>query len=183
MANYKIYNCFGDEIDNIFQWDKNRVINITGIDTWDGASVFFDFTNRKRGLRYSVVPDEYEGTFRAVIPNELLQFDDPIVIYFYQTTDSNENITIGEVKITITPRTIPSEYLYEATEKIVRIADGLILENNQIFLSYGGRKFGDGASIGSGGSVGIEVARPQINSLTAIVCAGTFHNLEEEGIS
>ena len=49
--------------------------------------------------------------FVAEIPNSLLQQPYPIIIYVYSYSDTNSARTIYTIKIPVTPRVKPSDYI------------------------------------------------------------------------
>lgn len=95
---------------------------------------------------------EPERRYIARIPDEILQFAKPIILLIYQTTHDDENLTIDEMKITVLPRTRPSEYSYTPTVPALKIPDGLELDDTILYITSDGERIGNGVDIGGGGS-------------------------------
>lgn len=85
----------------------------------------------------------------AKIPLKLLEMPDTINIYVVELDDvSGERATIGELKMPMIPRNIPTDYVSIYTNNYGIVADGLQFgEDGYIYLSSNGTIFGDGARL------------------------------------
>lgn len=148
MTEFYCYDSNGNLIEQIYQWDVDRYVRVTGIEAWENAGVFFNFASAGMRSAYSVpATDEGNGVYSAKIPNKLLMLDRPIDLFIYQVTASNENSTIGKIKFTVAPRVVPQDYVYVPTENAVLVADGLVIKNGIIYLAVGGANIGTGAQL------------------------------------
>lgn len=155
MEKYQCYDSAGNLIEQMYQWDKDRTIRVVGVTSWDNAAVYFNFAKPSAAISYVVSANVSEDGFSAIVPNELLYDHRPIYTYIYQKCDNDENMTIAELRIHIEPKSKPADYVYSPTESVVRIADGIVVFNGMVYLSYGGSKIGSGAVLPQVGGVSI----------------------------
>ena len=85
----------------------------------------------------------------AKIPLKLLEMPDAITIYVVELDDvSGERATIGELKMPMIPRSIPTDYVSVYTNNYGTVADGLQFgEDGYIYLSSNGNIFGEGVRL------------------------------------
>lgn len=192
MTKHKVYDSDGEAIERIYQWDQNRHIVLSGLDVWDDATIYCDFSTISHRVMYSVPTEEIysvDGTrYYAVIPNEILMQTETVILYVYQVTEQNENFTIATIRIPIVPRQKPMGYIYVPTDNLVKVADGLVNDNGTIYLTADGEKFGDGASAGGGGGGGVIVGTPEKiiyipNRSPADVQIGRPEHIEEPALA
>lgn len=159
MAKYTLYDKNGDMLNRIYQWDADRVVVVSGVTAWDGATVFFQFGNRKVDETIIVMPTESEGRYTCDIPNELLAYAENLNIYISQETATGETLVIDEVRVPVVPKSMPSNYIYEPNTEDIVVANGLITDGEVLYLARNGRKIGTGVVISSG-SAGINSGSP-----------------------
>lgn len=104
---YIIKNPFDEEIENLYQWDKNQTIDIilkpgnkfkNISEVADQIEVHFYNTKSKKA---TVVSGELnKNTITVMIPNELLQEGLDISFYVYMIKEDVENtIASGEINV------------------------------------------------------------------------------------
>lgn len=103
------YDIDGNPITRLVQWDKNQKIAIPESGLKDEP--YFHFCNRRSKEAIVVSSVRSGGNFVADIPNELLQQPYPIIIYVYAYSNSNSARTVYTIKIPVTPRLKPSDYV------------------------------------------------------------------------
>lgn len=111
-VNFKGY---GDYVtDRLYQWDKNRVLAITGLDLDVIPEIHFtNATMDKAIVRQSTVTD---GVIKVNIPNSLLQ--DPFaVIAYIGIYEGSLFKTIETIKIPVVIRARPVDYAIEDTDE------------------------------------------------------------------
>lgn len=73
------------------------------------------FQNPHGDVCFVVTPYELDGKVVADVPNVLLQFPEPIVVWCY-VPGKSESHTIVKDEFAVTPRQRPSDYIYTETE-------------------------------------------------------------------
>lgn len=154
MAKYICYDKNNDLLTRIYQWDTDRVIVVSNITPWDGATVFFQFGNRKVDETIIVEPTESNGNYTSDIPNELLAYAENLILYISQETAAGETLVIDEIRIPIVPKNMPSNYIYQPNTEDIVVANGLITDGEVLYLARNGRRIGTGVIISGGGSGG-----------------------------
>lgn len=97
------------QVTNLFQWDVNQVIKISGIE-FGGSPVEVHFCNKKSTSALVVASTTpTSGYVLANIPNALLMEHYDIVAYVYQTEGSTRS-TIKTIKIPVVARQKPNDY-------------------------------------------------------------------------
>lgn len=119
------FNGYGKYVtDHLYQWDKNRVLSITGLNLDVVPEIHFtNVTMDKAIVRQSTVTD---GVIKADIPNSLLQAPFAIIAY----VGVYEGIlfkTIETIKIPVITRARPADYTIENTDG--EVYSFLALEN------------------------------------------------------
>ena len=96
-------------VTNLFQWDVNQVLKITGLEFGD-SPVEVHFCNKKSTSAIVVLStNPTNGTVFANIPNTLLQEPYDIVAYVYKT-DGTTKSTTNTITIPIVKRQKPNDY-------------------------------------------------------------------------
>lgn len=96
-------------VTNLFQWDVNQVLKITGLDFGDSA-VEVHFCNKKSTSAIVVLSTTPTNrTIFANIPNALLKEPYDIVAYIYQTDGSTKSTT-NTITIPVVKRKQPNDY-------------------------------------------------------------------------
>lgn len=95
-------------VTNLFQWDVNQVVKITGLTFTSPVEVHF--CNKKSESAIVVLSTEpTSGSVFANIPNKLLQEPYDIVAYVYQT-DGTTKSTTNTITIPVVKRQKPNDY-------------------------------------------------------------------------
>ena len=107
------FNSYGKYTTNyLYQWDKNQIIEITGLNLSNVPEIHFTNAAMDRAIaRQATMSD---GVIKADIPNSMLQSPFAIVAYvgIYNGTQYK---TIEAIKIPIIPRSRPTDYVLEKT--------------------------------------------------------------------
>ena len=156
MTKFQCYDENGNAISHIYQWDTGRHIDVRGLDVWDGADVYFDFSTIEHNIVYTVTATENNGVYSSKIPDEVLMQKNAVMLYVYQATSQNENFTVETIRIPIIPRQKPNNYTYTKTPPIVRIPDGLTVIDGEIYVVSDGEEIGEGADFTNGGAVSVD---------------------------
>lgn len=109
MFTMPCYDINGNPITRLVQWDINQKITIPNLGLKNEP--YFHFCNRKSKEAIVVSSVRNGENFVAEIPNSLLQQPYPIIIYVYSYSDTNSARTIYTIKIPVTPRVKPSDYI------------------------------------------------------------------------
>ena len=139
MADIICYRSDGQLLDYFTQWDTGQQIIIKGISVVS-APVFY-FSNTTHVTSYIVTSEVVNGDIFVDIPDVLLQYAVPLIVYISYTTDDSET-TSNTIRVPVKPRQRPSNYVPP---------------------SSGGE--GSGDSSGSGGSPGTQI--DIVNNLTS----------------
>jgi len=157
LAKYTLYDKNGDLLERLYQWDLDRVVAVSNVTAWSGATVFIQFGNRKVDETIIVEPTLSDGKYIANIPNSLLSYAENLNVYISQRTQSGETLVIDEIRIPVVPKNMPSDYIYVPNTEDISVPNGLILDGEMLYLSRNGRRIGDGVSISGGESGGIGI--------------------------
>lgn len=108
------FNSYGKyTVNYLYQWDKNQIVEITGLNLSKVPEVHFaNKTMEKAIVRQATMAD---GVIRANIPNSLLQAPFS-VIAFVGIYEGKQFKTIETIKIPIVPRVRPADYVLEKTD-------------------------------------------------------------------
>lgn len=108
------FNSYGKyTVNYLYQWDKNQIVEITGLNLSKVPEVHFaNKTMEKAIVRQATMAD---GVIRANIPNSLLQAPFP-VIAFVGIYEGKQFKTIETIKIPIVPRVRPADYVLEKND-------------------------------------------------------------------
>lgn len=151
-ANFVLYDSNSRQINDIYQYDVDRVIRITpDEDIVPADAVYFHFSTVKTNKAHVVKPTLSGNTYTAVIPNDLLAFSDVITIYIYVDGSANGNITLGSISIPIIPRSMPEDYVYQGYTNGLKCPSGLVVIDGEIQLvDTDGEPYGTGVKVGFG---------------------------------
>lgn len=92
------------------QWDSNRKVRITGLDSIGDTEVHFAPPNDTAGA-YVVLPTVEDGVTVATIPNILLTIPGRIDVFVYR-----DDHTCVRGVLVVAPREKPEDYVYTETE-------------------------------------------------------------------
>lgn len=108
------FNSYGKyTVNYLYQWDKNQIIEITGLNLSKVPEVHFaNKTMEKAIVRQATMSD---GVIRANIPNSLLQAPFSVIAYV-GIYEGKQFKTIETIKIPIVPRIRPADYVLEKTD-------------------------------------------------------------------
>ena len=167
----KLYDSDGKTIDRLYQWDISRYITLSlgeKIEPNESDQIYFHFSNSHTKEAYSVKPIKRgERDYEAMIPNELFMYDDTIFLYIFRDAGSDGRITIEDVKLPITARSMPSDYILKENVGVITIANGLVASGHDVFLARDGVPFGNGARISGGGGVTAGDMTPVIDGIVS----------------
>lgn len=108
------YDYSGNPLKNLYQWDSNQRILMSGIDVASSVEVHFCHTDSSEAL---VQTPNIDGTnIVSTIPNILLQQAKPLIVYVFQDSAELGTRTVGAVRVPVYPRPKPADYLYTETE-------------------------------------------------------------------
>lgn len=108
------FNSYGKyTVNYLYQWDKNQIIEITGLNLSKVPEVHFANKTMERAIvRQATMAD---GVIQAKIPNSLLQAPFPVIAYV-GIYEGKQFKTIEAIKIPIVPRVRPADYVLEKTD-------------------------------------------------------------------
>ena len=110
MNNIVCYNSDGNFLDHFTQWDVGQSIVIKGLPITNAPAVHYWNKFNKRAL---VVASRIENdSVIAAVPNKLLQYGAPIIVYFYYQQDEDSAKTLHSLTINVIPRAKPEDYEY-----------------------------------------------------------------------
>lgn len=148
---FTIYDTDGVKLEKLYQWDTNRVIRVATdnvVESADSDSIYFHFSNVRTTEAYVVKPTrEGDRSYYGDIPNELLTTDDVVSLYLFRAGDESGNLTIGEAKIPVTARAMPSDYGYNSNFGTIVVANGLKIVDGILYLAKDGVPFGTGTEL------------------------------------
>lgn len=164
MAAIICYDYAGRAMSCLYQWDTNMTVEIHNIQKQDDSTIYLHFCNRMSSSAYVVQPTvvHEEGSaavyYAAQIPNKLLEQPDNIMMYVSEHKELDMNAVIASMRITVIPRIKPDDYIYIPEEEATFLAQGLVIERGQLYLTTSsGDPIGDGVSI-TGRSVPVRVS-------------------------
>lgn len=105
MANIVCYDSGGQILRYYTQWDVSQKLVIKGADTSSAPS--FHFLNAYISTAYVVQSEISGNSITADVPDIMLQYDVPVIVYIYYT----EGTTEYSVRIPVMPRIKPSGYV------------------------------------------------------------------------
>ena len=113
-VNFSAYNTY--VTDSLYQWDKNRVLAISGLNMTIAPEIHFTNVSMERAIvRESTLDD---GVVIVRIPNSLLQSRDTIKAYV-GLYDGETFKVIEKIEIPIIARTKPQDYTIEVNDEEV----------------------------------------------------------------
>lgn len=148
-AKFVIYDSNSKQINDVYQYDVDRVIRITpDEDISPSDAVYFHFSTVKTSKAYVIKPTLDGKTYTAMIPNDILASADVITIYLYVDGSENGSITLGAISIPIIPRPMPEDYVYQGYTNELKCPTGLAVIDGEIQLIDGdGQPFGTGVKL------------------------------------
>ena len=154
------YTSLNEKMNDVFQWDANRIIKITGVDFDDECVYQVHFCNRRSKTAFVLEPEidtiTINGSSVKVlvteIPIELLEMPDAIDVYIYAIGDGDERATVASGKIIVSPRQRPSDYVSETTGNVLAVANGFVVVDGMLYLARDGVAIGTGIDIPQGGT-------------------------------
>lgn len=139
MGNIVCYNADGEVLQYYTQWDVNQKLIIKGADT--SSAPDFHFLNTLMSDTYVVESQISGGEIIVDVPDELLQYEVPIIAHVSYVDGTTEYT----VRIPIMPRKKPVNYIYTETDSgsgsggssgtQVSIANNLTTNNANMALS------------------------------------------------
>lgn len=114
MGKITCHDAFGNHLNCFYQWDSNRVIVISGVETNMVNEVHFCTIDSDTAI--VVTPRISGNEIVASVPNVLLRQTKPIIIYIFSSSDTSENRTIEVARIVVVSRPKPANYIYSETE-------------------------------------------------------------------
>lgn len=136
MANIVCYDSDGQILRYYTQWDVGQKLVIKGVDTSSAPS--FHFLNAYISTAYVVQSEVVDSNITVDVPNIMLQYDVPVIVYIYYT----EGTTEYSIRIPVMPRIKPSGYVdYDSGTSggvsggSITIADNLTTNNPNYALS------------------------------------------------
>jgi hypothetical protein len=103
-------------IDDVFQWDKNRILTINGLNFTYVPEIHFAKNNMDLALVKQATIDK-DGIAQVEIPNSLLETATPIKVYVCSHS-GEEFISRYVFIINVKARVKPADYIAEDDEKI-----------------------------------------------------------------
>lgn len=104
------FNCYGNyTTDNVYQWDLNHTLKITGLIVDNAPTVHF--CNKKSDLAIVVQSELEDGVITVPIPNQLLQEPYNIIAYVHLYNDNHAK-TIEIINIPLIKRAKPDDYQF-----------------------------------------------------------------------
>lgn len=110
MYEIPCYDDYDQIITRLTQWDVNQTIKIKNIEI-NNKKIEIHFYNNYLSEGLSVEPEILNNIISVMIPNILLQMPSPIIIDVYKYFNKESAKTIGTIKIPITPRKKPEDYI------------------------------------------------------------------------
>lgn len=101
---------------DVYQWDKNRILEIYGLSFDSAPEIHFYNGSTPYALVKQVSIDEV-GTIRVEIPNSLLEVAKPLNVYIC-IYNGEEFISKYAITINVRGRAKPADYIEEDDEKI-----------------------------------------------------------------
>lgn len=126
MANVKLFDKYGNEIDHLTQWDMNVTLKIMDFN-YDIAPVCH-FAKRYDKEAITVTSTLSDNIVSVVVPNILLSNDnkraDPIKMYvFLYESDEKSGRTIYVVDLPVETKPKPNDYEYEDNVEVVQLSE------------------------------------------------------------
>lgn len=107
------YDKYGNIVNHMTQWDINQSVYVDIIDEMKSTKLpRLHLTNTMQKIKYEINAHLSNDKIRIDIPNELLKYPYPIIIYFYNPDyiDDNNQKTILILKLPVVSRNMPSDY-------------------------------------------------------------------------
>lgn len=139
----------GSPLKEFHQWDNNQQIVIVGANVSPVPTIHFANILNKTAL---VVTPIVEGeSLIADVPNILLQQPESLKVYIYEQNGEDGHRTRHTILIPVIPRKKPDNYEYEGNVEFIKVPDGLIYEDNNLYLASRGEIISDPVEITGGG--------------------------------
>ena len=138
MAKIICYDNDGQVLERYTQWDKDQKLLIKGIDT--GTPPYFHFSNGSREDALVVRSEFTDDGVVASVPDILLQYALPIIVFVYYFESSSGSSAEFSVRIPVMPRAKPSDYIYvekddEVVTQYIDVVDNLVTNDPHAALS------------------------------------------------
>lgn len=140
------YDVNGNTLNELYQWEVDRTILISGADITTVPQVHF--ANARTTNALPVAPTLADGILSVDVPDILLQQAEVLYIYLVYGTD-NELRTEYAFRIPVYPRKKPAEYTYSESDLISLYS----LEQRVSYLEQHGSGGSGGASFSVDGEV------------------------------
>ena len=111
MSTIRCYDSNGAIIGELYQWDKNVRVTISGIDTTNVSELHF--CNRKSEVAIRVAVTKSGSSITANIPNTLLCDPESIIIFICEVLSDGETRTTHVCRISVHPRPKASDTYYD----------------------------------------------------------------------
>lgn len=111
MSTIRCYDSNGAIIGELYQWDKNVRVTISGIDVTNVSELHF--CNRRSETAIRVAATKSGNSITANIPNILLCEPESIIIFICEALSNNETRTTHVCRISIHPRPKASSSYYD----------------------------------------------------------------------
>lgn len=126
MANVKLFDKYGNEIDHLTQWDMNVTLKITDFN-YDIAPVCH-FAKRYDKEAITVTSTLSDNTVSVVVPNILLSDEnkraEPIKMYvFLYESEEKSGRTIYVIDLPVETKPKPNDYEYEDNVEVVQLSE------------------------------------------------------------
>lgn len=180
MERLTCWNSASQLLEQMYQWDDNRILKIKGGALEANTSYEIHMNNKRMAKSFVLVPEIDDYFFIVEVPAALLETPDTIAVYLYAENDlTHEMRVVGTAHIKVIPRGKPADYVSEPTSGLRMVADGLAVQDGKVYLTNGGVPFGDGADIGGGGGGTVHgAASALINGVVSASVHGTAETLE-----
>ena len=104
------FNCYGSyTTDNVYQWDQNHTISITGLAVENAPTVHF--CNKKSETAIVVQSEIVDGVITVPVPNQLLEEPYNVIAYVHIYNDNHAK-TIEVINIPLIKRPKPDDYQF-----------------------------------------------------------------------
>ena len=126
MADVKLFDKYGNEIDHLTQWDMNVTVKIHDYN-YDIAPVCH-FSKRYDKVSYTKTSELSNGVVSVVVPNILLGEENercqPIYMYvFLFDSELNSGRTLYKIDLPVMPKPKPTDYEYEDNREIISLVE------------------------------------------------------------
>lgn len=119
------YDAAGNIIRQLYQWDRDIILVMTGVDqSIVDSDIAVHFSNKTSKTAYVIPPTVDGTTVSASIPNALLQNAETISVYLYTNDGNGEGRTRRVEQIRVSPRPMPDDYDLPIDDGLIHIRQG-----------------------------------------------------------